>query len=131
MSIRLIFSAAILFGWVAASASEQDVRNQIGLGALVFSDNCIKCHQLDGYGQEKLYPSLRDPKLLADKERLIRAILHGRLAVGEVAESEGARLMPRLDFLTNEEIVAIVAFITNSWGDEVIVVSEQDVQNAR
>ena len=29
------------------------------------------------------------------------------------------------------EIVAIIAFITNSWGGEVLVVSEQDVQAAR
>jgi len=39
--------------------------------------------------------------------------------------------MPALDLLSNKEIAAIIAFISNSWGSEVVVVTEQEVEDAR
>jgi len=114
-----------------AAASEQDIRNQIALGALAFADNCKTCHQLDGYGKEKLYPSLHDARLMADKALLIRRILHGAITSQDGASHETVRLMPSLGFLTNQEIAAIIAFITNSWGSEVLIVTEQEVGDAR
>lgn len=114
-----------------AAASEQDIRNQIALGALAFADNCKTCHQLDGYGEEELYPSLHDPGLMADKALLIRTIIHGRIANQDGLGGGTERLMPSLAFLTNKEVAAIIAFITNSWGDEVLIVTEQEVADAR
>lgn len=114
-----------------AAASEQDIRNQIALGALAFADNCKTCHQLDGYGEEELYPSLHDPRLMADKTLLIRTIIHGRIANQDEPGGGTERLMPSLGFLTNKEIVAIIAFITNSWGNEILIVTEQEVADAR
>lgn len=114
-----------------ATASEQDIRNQIALGALAYVDNCRQCHQVDGYGEEKLYPSLHDPQLMADKALLIRTILHGRIVSSGNTDGSTKRLMPSLAFLTDQEIVAIIAFISNSWGDGVLVVSEQEVRDAR
>ena len=127
LSLVMVFAVSVL----PASASEQDVRNQIALGALAFADNCKNCHQLDGYGEEKLYPSLHNPTLLADKSLLIRTILHGRSLRQDDSGGETVRLMPSLGFLTNREVAAIIAFITNSWGGEVIVVTEQEVDDAR
>ncbi len=114
-----------------ATASERDIRNQIALGALAFADNCKQCHQLDGYGEEKLYPSLHNPALLADKSLMIKTILHGRAIGQDESGSETGRLMPRLSFLTNQEIAAIIAFITNSWGDEVLIVTDKQIEDAR
>ena len=134
LPIEFVRSSLIaVFAVVAleAAASEQDIRNQIALGALAFADNCRKCHQLDGYGEEKLYPSLHDPRLMADKALLIRTILHGGAAHQDESSGAAVRLMPSLGFLTNQEIAAIIAFITNSWGDEVLLVTEQDVGDAR
>jgi mono/diheme cytochrome c family protein len=96
----------------------------------VYADVCGKCHQIDGYGDEDLYPSLHDPDLLADRARLIRTILDGRLGHHE-GEAGDTRLMPALDFLTDEEIQAVIAFISNSWGNEVLVVSVEEIEAAR
>ena len=127
------FAICALAAWLAlpATASERDVRNSVALGALVFADNCIKCHQMEGYGEEELYPSLHNPDLLADKVLLIKTVLNGRLAHLEDGTAGTERLMPALDFLSNREIAAIIAFITNSWGNEVIIVTEQEVEDAR
>jgi len=114
-----------------AAASEQDIRNQVALGALAFADNCKTCHQLDGYGEEELYPSLHEPRLMENKALLIRTILHGRIANQEETDAGTERVMPSLAFLTNKEIAAIIAFITNSWGDEILIVTEQEVAEAR
>ncbi|AQQ66237.1 hypothetical protein Mag101_00150 [Microbulbifer agarilyticus] len=114
---------------LGAVASEQETRDLIGLGALTFADNCKKCHKIDGYGEEALYPSLRNPALLANKPLLIETVLHGRSAPRRNGGEED--LMPPLEFLTDREISAIIAFITNTWGDEVIVVSEEEVKAAR
>ena len=115
----------------AASPSEQDIRDQIALGAVAFADNCRRCHQLDGYGEEKLYPSLHNSNLMADRALLIRTIIHGRTGNQGHSGSKPVRLMPSLEFLTNREIAAIIAFITNSWGDGVVTVTEQEVDDAR
>lgn len=129
MKTKVLAGAALLAFALSTTASEQDIRNTIALGALAFSDNCRKCHQIDGYGEEALYPSLHDPALLADRSLLIRTILHGRSGEG----SDGARepLMPSLDYLTNQEIVAIIAFISNSWGSGMLLVTEEEVDQAR
>ena len=115
---------------IPAPASEQDIRNNIALGALAFSDNCARCHRIDGYGEESLYPSLHNPQLLHDKALLIQTLLRGR--TGHQQNSKGqVTLMPSLNFLSDSEIVAIIAFISNSWGDEVLMVTEQEVRDAR
>ncbi|UHQ56818.1 MULTISPECIES: c-type cytochrome [Microbulbifer] len=114
---------------LGAGASEQETRHLIGFGALTFADNCVKCHKIDGYGEEALYPSLRDPALLANKPLLIDTLLHGRSAPRRNGGEED--LMPALEFLTDREISAIIAFITNTWGDEVLLVSEGEIKAAR
>ncbi len=134
MHFRLIapsLGAALLTLAMSAPASEQDIRNNIALGALSFSDICAKCHRIDGYGEEDLYPSLHNPALLQNKTLLIQTILNGRTGHQQTVEGDEIRLMPSLDFLSDAEIVAIIAFITNSWGGEVLVVTEQEVQAAR
>ena len=125
ISIGLLLAAFSLGG----AASEQDTRNLVALGALAFADNCIKCHQIDGYGEEALYPSLRDPKLLANKSLLINTLLHGRTAQQDDGTEEPR--MPSLDFLTDREIAAIIAFISNTWGDGVLRVADEEVSEAR
>lgn len=127
LSLVIIFAVLM----PQAAASEQDIRNQIALGALAFADNCKTCHQLDGYGEEELYPSLHDPSLMKDKTSLIQTIIHGRIANQEEPGGGTERLMPKLGFLTNKEIAAIIAFITNSWGNEILIVTEQEVADAR
>ncbi|HEY8570704.1 cytochrome c [Microbulbifer sp.] len=129
MSFRISIGALLAAVSLGTMATEQETRNLVALGALAFADNCIKCHQIDGYGEEALYPSLRDPGLLANKPLLISTILHGR--TGQQNDGSEEPLMPSLDFLTDREIAAIIAFISNTWGGNVLLVTEDDVNEAR
>lgn len=113
---------------------EQAIRNSIAMGALAFSDNCQACHQPDGYGEEGLYPSLHRPELLADRVALVRTILHGRVRTSGSPVSDEQRvdrLMPSFEFLSNDEIASIVAFITNSWSAGAQIVTSDEVESAR
>ncbi|MFV8816794.1 c-type cytochrome [Haliea sp. E17] len=116
---------------LAAPASEQEIRDDIALGSQVFAEICAKCHQDNGEGEGALYPSLHNPALLHDRSLLIQTILNGRKGHLEGAADKDTTLMPPLNFLTDTEIVAIIAYITNSWGGEVLVVTEKEVQAAR
>ena len=131
--LTLLASVHLLLAYApgALAADEQAVRDSIALGALVFADNCRKCHQIDGYGEEALYPSLHQQDLLADRALLIQTILNGRMGHQQTPAGEPERLMPALNFLSNREIAALIAFISNSWGSEVVIVSEAEVQAAR
>ncbi|MCB1856220.1 MAG: cytochrome c [Pseudomonadales bacterium] len=134
MTDRLTLAAIALWllgGWHLVQAADDDLQSRILLGEQTFGDNCSKCHQLDGYGEGGLYPSLHQQSLLTDKTVLIQTIIHGRLAPEQVPGAQPQRLMPALGFLSDREIAALVAYLSNSWGDEVIVVTEEEVQTAR
>lgn len=129
--MKPLLACGLLLAALCTSAfgSENEVRNSIVMGAFAFADNCRKCHETDGYGSEGLYPSLRRPELLADRALLIKTILHGRLQ--QEKDGTEARLMPSMDYLTNQEIAAIIAFVTGSWGKEVVMVSPEEIEKAR
>ncbi|WGL15326.1 cytochrome c [Microbulbifer bruguierae] len=129
MKFRVLTALLLAVFSLESAASGQETRDLVGFGALTFADNCKKCHQIDGYGEEALYPSLRDPALLANKKLLIETLLHGRSAPRRNGGEED--LMPALEFLTDREISAIIAFISNTWGDEVLLVSEEEIKAAR
>lgn len=131
MFARSLLATLLIVSILPASASEKEIRDSVALGALTFSDNCSGCHQLDGYGDAELYPSLHDPALLANRALLIQTILNGRLGHVGKDGSQPQRLMPALGYLTDREIAGIIAFITNSWGDDIVIVSEAEVAAAR
>ena len=117
---------------VAASAEDGRTPGEVVLlGSRTFDENCSKCHQPDGFGEPGLYPSLHDPALLDNPEKLIRTMLHGRSRPENGGEGSPQALMPALDYLTNAEIAAIIAFLSSSWGSGTVQVTEQEVQAAR
>ena len=120
----LALMLAIAPGGVAA---DREVRTRVALGALAYADNCQSCHKLDGYGEEALYPSLQNPALLANKALLISTILHGRFRDSD----RPTPLMPALNFLSDTEVAGIIAFISNTWGEEVLMITEDEVAEAR
>lgn len=126
------FCLCLCLSATTSHAAERDVRNEVAMGALAFAEICQRCHKADGYGEEGLYPSLHRAALMADRERLVRTILDGRkrhLASGDGKDEQA--LMPALAFLSDREIVSIIAFITNSWGNDVLLIPESEVAAIR
>ncbi|MES0403129.1 MAG: c-type cytochrome [Hyphomicrobium sp.] len=90
---------------VAKKVTVAPVRDTAAIetGKAVFDENCAPCHQPDAIGSPGVAPSLTNPELLAtaSDEFLLGTIWDGRVDTG----------MPPFEYLGNEKIVAIVAYL--------------------
>lgn len=102
-------------------------------GALIYSQNCLSCHQADGKGQSPYHPPLAgNPVLMdADPSSLINITLNGSLRV--IANDVPDRYnMPYFrELLTDSEIAQVVSFMRSGWGNTGDVVTEDDVSAIR
>ncbi len=88
-------------------------------GAKVYEDTCIACHQPDGKGKPGEFPPFAgNPDLfLAPDFPAVVALngLEGKIDV-EGQHIDGA--MPAFDFLSDDEIAAVVKYIRSNFGND-------------
>lgn len=88
-------------------------------GATLFAENCAICHQETGEGVPRQFPPLAgNPDLFKSHDFPALVILHGLRGKIEVGGNTYNSDMPGFDFLTNEEIAAIVTYIRSAWGND-------------
>lgn len=90
-------------------------------GDQVFRDTCIACHGADGQGKPEEFPPFagnRDLFLSPDFPAVVA--LNGIEGPIEVDGQSFDNLMPPFDFLSDEEIAAVVNYVRSSWGNEAI-----------
>ena len=107
------------------------LEERLARGERVFQRVCAACHQPNGEGLRGVFPPLAASDwLMEDKERSIRAVVHGltgRITVnGEVYES----VMPALG-LSDEEVANVLTYVRNSWGNEGEMVVPAEVAAVR
>ncbi len=80
----------------------------MSLGKKKYNEWCVACHQSNGQGIPPLYPALVNSSIAVGKPiaRHIDLILNG---------IEGSAMQSYQDFLTDEEIAAIVTYERNAW----------------
>jgi mono/diheme cytochrome c family protein len=91
----------------------------ISLGEEEYPNYCAACHQMDGQGVAGAYPALADNPFVTvdDPTGVIRVLLTGRAG------------MPHFrDYLTQQEIAAVISYIRNAWENDASVVSEEQVR---
>jgi nitrite reductase (NO-forming) len=98
-----------------------------------YLDNCSACHQPGGEGVDAVFPPLaKSDYLMADTNRAINIVLkglHGPVTVnGTLYNSE---MPPFGASLSDEEVAAIVTYITNSWGNKGKTIKPEDVKAIR
>jgi mono/diheme cytochrome c family protein len=87
-------------------------------GAQVFADTCIACHQEDGKGKPEEFPPLAgNHDLFLAPEFPAKVALFGLAGAIEVGGEPFDNEMPSFDFLSNEEIAAVVAYVRLQWGN--------------
>ncbi|MBN2755834.1 MAG: cytochrome c [Bacteroidales bacterium] len=101
------------------------------LGEQIYRDNCMICHQENGMGVDETYPPLAaSDYMLADKIRSIKLSVYGSkdsIIVNGIKYSGGSMTFSDLE---NEQIVSVVNYIRNSWGNEGGIVTIEDVNKA-
>ncbi|WNJ21344.1 cytochrome c [Pontibacter sp. G13] len=95
-------------------------------GLEIYQEYCMACHMANGQGVTGVYPPLAGADYLLDKpEQAARAIkygLNGPITVnGQIYNTSMAN--PGLD---DEEVVAVMNYILQSWGNESDFVATQD-----
>jgi nitrite reductase (NO-forming) len=93
---------------------------------------CSVCHQLTGTGLPPTFPPLaKADYLLADKKRAIRQTMYGAkepITVNGVTYPGGLMTVVPL---TDQEVVDVVNYILNSWGNNGGIVTLEEVKAER
>lgn len=101
-------------------------------GEHVFKANCAACHQPAGQGVTGAFPPLaKSDFLMADRDRAIRVVMHGRSGAITVNGAQYNGVMPSLQ-LSNTDIAAVLSYVRSTFGNNASdVISVGDVRKVR
>lgn len=93
---------------------------------------CSVCHQVTGLGLPPTFPPLaKADYLLADKKRAIKQTMYGAKEPITVNGNTYPGGLMTITPLTDQEVVDVVNYILNSWGNSGGVVTLDEVKAAR
>ena len=111
------------------NATSLSVENE---GKNVYLKYCLACHQTDGSGVPGMYPPLKNSDWLSkDKEILIRQVLEGKRGIIEVNGKEYNQIMPKQDFLTDNQIANVLSYVLKEMGNKTDSITVSDVMKVR
>tara|TARA_B110000037_G_scaffold188405_1_gene219810 strand:+ start:5471 stop:5887 length:417 start_codon:yes stop_codon:yes gene_type:complete len=103
-------------GWATDDMLVQP--SEFAAGEKVYMSTCVACHQKDGIGLEGTFPPLaKSDYLMADKNRAIEIAANGM--DGEIVvngETYNSLMAPQ--GLSNQEVMDVMNYILNSWGND-------------
>ncbi|MEZ4911505.1 MAG: cbb3-type cytochrome c oxidase subunit II [Saprospiraceae bacterium] len=96
-------------------------------GKLLYTNNCMSCHQSNGEGLKGAFPSLKDSPIVLgnDIELFVNIIMLGYDARPEYAVMNAVGLDNNL---TPEEVTAIINHEKTSWGNNAKTVTPEEVK---
>lgn len=101
-------------------------------GQKVFETTCIVCHQKNGGGVPRMYPTLvKTSFVLGDKSQLAQIVLKGLNQPIEVKGEKYNNVMPAFAQLTDEQIADVLTYVRNSFGNKASAVSPALVKAER
>ncbi len=104
----------------------------MGEGAKLYSTYCASCHQLNGKGDGTRNPPLAGSDwVTGDKRRLMQLVIHGLsgpITVNGVGYNEA---MPAHGYLSDAQLVSILNYIRQSWGNQAELISTNEVPRNR
>jgi len=112
------------------SLSEKD----LAAGKAIYEGKgtCFACHQLTGVGLPPTFPPLaKADYLLADKKRAIRQTMYGAKSPITVNGDTYPGGLMTVTPLTDQEVVDVVNYILNSWGNNGGIVTIDEVKAER
>lgn len=102
------------------------------LGARSYEVNCSACHGVRGEGMGELAPALANNHALqGNPTNAIRALMVGSRAVATHEKITGAGMPSFAWKMDDQQVVDVLNYIRNSWGNSAIPVAPQDVAKSR
>ena len=100
-------------------------------GKSIYNQYCLTCHQADGGGVDGLNPPLtKTDYVLGDKTRLTKVLLNGLQGV-DINDEPYNNVMPSQDFLTDQQIAAVLTYVRNNFGNKASAVTAAEVKAVR
>jgi mono/diheme cytochrome c family protein/glucose/arabinose dehydrogenase len=109
----------------AAPLTEHQQR-RYSVGADLYKNICLGCHQADGRGREKLAPDLVQSRYVTsvDAGAATRILLGGK-------EGETGLMPPLGSALDDEQVASLLTYIRREWGHTASAVAPEDVREIR
>ena len=96
-----------------------EVKESISQGVQIYNNFCASCHLSNGEGIKGVFPPLQNSDWLTEKrEESIHAVKFGLRGPITVNGEKYDNLMPDLG-LTDSEVVDVMNYINNAWGNSV------------
>ena len=101
------------------------------IGAKIYTEKCVACHQLNGMGIPNAFPPLKGSDyLFADKKRAVEQVLNGSHEEMTVNGSVYNLPMPyQVD--THEDAVAVINYSLNAWGNDGGTITLDEVKDIK
>jgi mono/diheme cytochrome c family protein len=103
------------------------------LGARLYEDHCVACHQVDGKGVAGVYPALAGSNAvrLSGGINAIHLVLAGGFAPSTGGNPRPYGMPPFGQALNDAEVAAVVSYIRNTWGNAGNLISPVEVNKYR
>ena len=117
---------------VKNAAPATDIKEIMTRGKLVYLQQCLACHQVDGGGVPHLNAPLDGATAVVgkDKEKIITVVLKG-MKGGEIDGETYSNPMAPHKELTDQQIADVLTYIRNSWTNKASAVTPAEVKAVR
>lgn len=126
-------SAAAGHGAAGTAQSADATGDAAALGAAVYDNHCVSCHQATGAGLPGIFPPLAGNPAVTDTNPAphIEAVLNGLQGKTISGVHYAAAMPPWADQLSDAQIAAVINHERSSWGNDAPKVTAQDVLKLR
>ncbi len=117
----------------AIDTSGEEFSKSLQLGAKVYDKHCADCHGAQGQGHGLVYPPLAgNPTLtMSSSVNPIRIVLNGGYPPSTDGNPRPYGMPPFANTLTGTEVVAVVNYIRNTWGNHAPPIGPDAVNQER
>ena len=105
----------------------------LSLGAKIYDEHCVQCHQSQGQGVPGAYPALANNRavLLKDPTNLVQSVLYGGYPVSTALNPRPFGMPPYILTLEDREIAAVLTHLRTQWGNQASEVTPLQVNRIR
>jgi mono/diheme cytochrome c family protein len=128
--MKTVFTVVVAF--ISLAFSQPIPKASMDRGKTLYTTYCLTCHQADGQGVQRMYPTLTNKTYVGgDKKKLIGIVLNGLQGEIEVEGDTYNNVMASHDFLTDQQIADLLTYVRNSFSNKYSAVTVAEVKAAR
>ncbi len=113
------------------AVAKSPYRLSMDSGKIVYSRECISCHQAHGKGITGTCPSLNGKFITGDKKKLIQILVVEHASAEEVKEDGSHYTAPKNPEMSDTAIANVLTYIRNSFGNKSSAVKISEVKTFR